>query len=70
MDFDELAADIAVEARHALSLSEEVKGLDKRIARLYEQVDPAGIVRSAPGSVPWAHPRSPDASAPPPGSPT
>ncbi len=49
MDFDELAADIAIEARHALGLSEEIKGLDKRIARLYDQVDPAGIVRSAPG---------------------
>lgn len=49
MDFDELAEDIAVEARLALTLWDEIKGLDKRIARLYEQVDPAGIVRSAPG---------------------
>lgn len=49
MDFDELAADIAVEARLALGLWEEIKGLDKRIGRLYGQVDPDGIVRSAPG---------------------
>ncbi len=57
MDFDELAADIAVEARHALSLWEEIRGLDKRIARLYEQVDPAGIVRSAPGVGPVGAPQ-------------
>jgi transposase len=49
MDFDALGDDIAVEARLALSVSEEIKALDKRIATLYEQVDPAGIVRSAPG---------------------
>lgn len=49
MDFDELAADIAAEARLALTVSEEIKELDQRIAALYEQVDPAGIVRSAPG---------------------
>ena len=49
MDFDELAADIAVEARIALGLWEEIKQLDRRIASLYEQVDPDGIVRSAPG---------------------
>jgi len=49
MDFDELAADIAAEARLALSVSDEIKTLDKRIAALYEQVDPDRIVRSAPG---------------------
>lgn len=49
MDFDELAADIAAEARLALSVSEEIKTLDKRIAALYEQVDPDQIVRPAPG---------------------
>ncbi len=49
MDFDALAADIAIEARLALTVSEEIKTLDKRIAALYEQVDPDGIVRSAPG---------------------
>lgn len=49
MDFDALAADIAIEARIALSVCDEIKALDKRIAELYKQVDPAGIVRSAPG---------------------
>ncbi len=49
MDFDALAADIAVEARLALALSAEIKQLDRRIADLYQQVDPSGIVRSAPG---------------------
>ena len=49
IDFDALAADIAIEARLALTVSEEINTLDKRIAALYEQVDPDGIVRSAPG---------------------
>jgi hypothetical protein len=49
MDFDELAADVAAEARLALSVSEEIKALDKRIAALYRHVDPDGIVASAPG---------------------
>jgi transposase len=49
MDFDALAADIAIEARLALTVSDEIKALDKRIAELYEQVDADGIVRSAPG---------------------
>jgi transposase len=48
MDFDALAADIAIEARLALNLTDEIKGLDTRIAELYEHVDPDGIVRSAP----------------------
>lgn len=47
--FDELAADIAAEARLALSLCEEIQTLDKRIRNLYAAADPAGIVRSAPG---------------------
>jgi hypothetical protein len=49
LDFDALAADIAVEARLALILSEEINQLDKRIAGLYDKADPAGIVRSTPG---------------------
>ncbi|CAN5395787.1 hypothetical protein BH23ACT6_BH23ACT6_20720 [soil metagenome] len=61
MDFDELAADIAAdiaaEARLALSVSEEIKTLDKRIAALYEQVDPDQIVRSAPGVGPVGAPQ-------------
>jgi transposase len=47
--FDELAADIAAEARLALSLCDEIHALDKRIRALYAAADPAGIVRSAPG---------------------
>ena len=49
LDFDALAADIAVEARLALTLTEEINQLDKRITGLYDKADPAGIVRSAPG---------------------
>lgn len=49
MDFESLAEDIAAEARLALSLTDEITALDRRIARLYETADPAGIVRSAPG---------------------
>lgn len=48
-DFDELAADIATEARLALGLCDEIAAMDKRITALYTAADPAGIVRSAPG---------------------
>jgi transposase len=48
-DFAELAADIAAEARLALSLSDEIHTLDRRIAKLYTAADPSGVVRSAPG---------------------
>lgn len=47
--FDELAADIAAEARLALALCDEIHTLDKRISGLYTAADPGGIVRSAPG---------------------
>lgn len=57
MDFDQLAADIAAEARLALSVSDEIKALDKRIAALYEQVDPEHVVRSAPGVGPVGAPQ-------------
>jgi transposase len=49
MDFEQLAEDIAIEARLALGLTEEIKALDKRIAAHYAAADPKGIVRSAPG---------------------
>ena len=49
IDFDALAADIAIEARLALAVNDEITQLDKRIAELYDRADPAGIVRSAPG---------------------
>lgn len=48
-DFDQLAADIAAEARIALGLCEEIDAIDKRIRDLYTAADPVGIVRSAPG---------------------
>lgn len=57
MDFEALAADIAVEGRLALAISEEIKQLDKRIAAAYERVDPDGIVRSAPGVGPVGAPQ-------------
>ena len=49
LDFDELADDIAVEVRLIKTLDAEMASLDDRIAALYEQADPAGIVVSAPG---------------------
>ncbi len=48
-DFDQLAEDIAVEARIALSLGEDVAALGERIAILLEEADPEAIVTSAPG---------------------
>jgi transposase len=49
MDFAELSADIAHEAEQALFLTRQIKEIDERIANLYADVDPQGIVRSAPG---------------------
>jgi transposase len=49
LDFAELAADIAVEAEQAQVLTEQIEDLDERIANLYEEADPAGIIASAPG---------------------
>lgn len=49
MDFAELAADIAVEAEQALFLTGQIKEIDERIANLYADADPDGIVASAPG---------------------
>lgn len=49
LDFAELSADIATEARLVRSLDFEVEELDDRIEALYEEVDPAGIIVSAPG---------------------
>jgi len=49
MDFAELAADIAVEAEQAIFLSAQIKEIDERIANLYAEADPDGIVASAPG---------------------
>jgi transposase len=49
LDFPELADDIAIEARLALQLTEEIKELETRIAALLDKADPDGIVSSAPG---------------------
>jgi hypothetical protein len=49
LDFDELAEDIAIEARQIKALDAEIAVLDDRIEALYETADPAGIVASAPG---------------------
>jgi transposase len=49
LDFEALAADIAAEALIALELSEQIALFDRRIADMYAEADPRGIVRSAPG---------------------
>ena len=49
LDFAELAADIAVEAEQAQVLTGQIEDLDERIANLYQEADPAGIIASAPG---------------------
>jgi transposase len=47
--FVELAEDIALEARLALALTQEIKDLDERVTVLVTDRDPAGIITSAPG---------------------
>ena len=49
IDFTELAHDIASEVRVLRRLDDEISAADKRIAVLYDEADPKGIVRSAPG---------------------
>jgi transposase len=49
MNFAELAADISHEAEQALFLTRQIKEIDERIANLYAEADPQGIVASAPG---------------------
>lgn len=49
MDFAELAADIAVEAEQAMFLASQIKDVEERIANLYADADPDGIITSAPG---------------------
>jgi hypothetical protein len=49
LEFEALAADIAAEATIALELSEQIALLDRRIADMYAEADPTGIVRSVPG---------------------
>ncbi|WP_020499049.1 IS110 family transposase [Sciscionella marina] len=47
--FSELADDIAVEARLALAITDEIKDVDERITVLVAERDPEGIITSAPG---------------------
>lgn len=47
--FPDLADDIAIEARLALKLTEEIHELDERINALVHDRDPRGIITSAPG---------------------
>jgi transposase len=49
LSFPDLADDVAVEARLALKLTEEIKELDERIAVLVRERDPQAIITSAPG---------------------
>jgi transposase len=49
LSFPELADDIAVEARLALALTEEIKDVDERIAVLVRDRDPHAILTSVPG---------------------
>ena len=49
LDYGELADDIAVEARMALQLTQEIGELDQRIRVVLDRRDPAGIMTSAPG---------------------
>jgi transposase len=49
MNFAELADDIAHKAEQALFLTRQMKQIDERVANLYADADPDGIVASAPG---------------------
>jgi transposase len=49
LDYAELADDIAVEARLALHLTDEIKELDERVGVLLAKLDPTGIITSVPG---------------------
>lgn len=49
LEFTDLAEDIAIEARLALRITDELKDLDDRIDALVRERDPRGIINSAPG---------------------
>ena len=49
ISYPDLAEDIATEARLALQLTTEVRDLDRKIAALLHQLDPAAIITSVPG---------------------
>ena len=69
LDYPDLAEDIAIEARLALQLTEEIKDLDERTTLLLKQADPTGILTSAPGVARSPQPRSWGGSATRTGSP-
>ena len=50
IDFTELAHDIASEVRVLRQLDDEIAAADKRIAVLYDEADPKGIVRFGAGA--------------------
>ena len=56
-DFDQLGEDIAVAARLALTVTDKVAALDERIALLFEEADPNGILTSVPGVSPVTGPQ-------------
>lgn len=49
LDYGELADDVAVEARLALTLTREITDLEQRIAVMLHALDPTGIMQSVPG---------------------
>jgi transposase len=49
LSYPDLAEDIAAEARLALALCAEIRDLDRKIAALLHQADPAAILTSVPG---------------------
>ena len=49
LSFPDLAEDIAIEARLALALTEEIKELDERVEVIVRDRDPSSIITSAPG---------------------
>jgi hypothetical protein len=48
LSYPDLAEDIAAEARLALAISAEIRDLERKIAALLHQLDPAAIMTSAP----------------------
>lgn len=48
LDFAELAEDIAAEVRIIKALDVELEAIERRIEVLYDDADPAGVVRSMP----------------------
>ena len=49
LSYPDLAEDIATEARLALALTAEIRDLERKLAALLHQLDPAGILSSVPG---------------------